>query len=207
MIMLSKLLALFMFFMNLPKYCCTKTQSFGSIVKNTIVLNDKMPSIYMERNHIRDNIKKNKYSIEHIFPRSYLLKKDIYDMHNTVKTINELNVQRSNYKYINCISDDSSWKELIFDNHVNHKKKLFVPNIKSRGFISRSLLYMMMEYGYNPFCVIDKETLVNWFYTYPPDSGERYHNEVVKNIQNKNNIFISNYNKKAKTLNRFIEQL
>ena len=66
---------------------------------------------------------------------------------------------------------------------------------------------MVMEYGYNPFCVIDKETLVNWFYTYPPDSEERYHNEVVKNIQNKNNIFISNYNKKAKTLHRFIEKL
>ena len=89
MFMLSKLLALFIIFTNLPKYCCTKTHTFGSIVKNTIVLNDKMPSIYIERNfHIQDNIKKNNYSIEHILPRSFLLKKDIYDMHNTVKTIN-----------------------------------------------------------------------------------------------------------------------
>jgi endonuclease I len=145
--------------------------------------------------------------MEHIFPRSYLQKSDCTDMHNIVRTINELNVMRSNYKYVDAKDDDQNWIHLTFDNYVNHKNKLFVPNKVSRGFISRSILYMVKEYNYSINKVIDKDVLIKWFYEYPPCAKEKYHNDIVRDLQHKNNMFISCYSKKSKTIHRFLEKL
>lgn len=187
---------------------CTKTIQFSSLMKDALILNKKMPCIYTEKDfEIQDQNIRSMCSMEHIFPRSFLNKKDHNDMHNIIKTINELNNKRSNYKYTDEKMQDNNWKLLSFNNYVNHKNKLFIPNNVSRGFISRSILYMVKEYDYNIHKVIDKETLIKWYYQYPPCTKEKYHNEVVKEIQNTNNIFISCYNKKSKTINNFIQTL
>jgi len=55
--------------------------------------------------------------------------------------------------------------------------------------------------------VIDKELLIKWFYNYSPSIAEKYHNDMVKQIQQTNNIFISKYNKKNNGLYRFINTL
>ena len=128
-------------------------------------------------------------------------------MHNTIRTLNNLNVNRSNYKYTDDLTHDKNWLKLDFDNYVNHKLKLFIPNQISRGFISRAILYMSMEYNYNPHKVIDKNVLLQWFFTYPPEKTEKHHNEVISKLQNKNNVFISNYNKKTKQLLKYLEEL
>jgi deoxyribonuclease-1 len=167
-----------------------------------------MPSLYVDKNvHIEPNLRKSAYSIEHIFPRSLLKKKDHNDMHNTLRTLNNLNVNRSNYKYADMPGTEDNWIKLEFDNYVNHKLKLFVPNKASRGIISRAILYMSKEYEYNPHKIIEKDVLLNWFFTHPPDHSEKHHNEFIKKMQNKNNVFISNYNKKTKTLIRYLEGL
>lgn len=188
---------------------CTNTLRFSSLMKNALIVNQKMPCLYTSKDfHIDEQYVRSMCSMEHIFPRSFLNKNEQNDMHNIIRTVNYLNNKRSNYKYVERkITDDENWLLLSFDNYVNHKNKLFIPNNVSRGFISRSILYMAKEYNYNINKVIDKETLINWYYKYPPCKKEIFHNEVVKKIQNTNNIFISNYNKKSKNINNFIQKL
>jgi endonuclease I len=184
------------------------TVSSLNVVRHTIIHDNKMPSIYIEKHfHVDESLKQNIYSMEHIFPCSHLNKKDQHDMHNVIRTLNDLNVNRSNYKYTDILTSDKNWIKLDFDNYVNHKHRLFIPNNVSRGFISRAILYMSKEYHYNPLKIIDKDTLIKWFYDYPPKQCEKYHNEMIKKLQNKNNIFISNYNKKSKIIHKFLEDI
>jgi len=56
-----------------------------------------------------------------------------------------------------------------------------------------------MYYKYNYNCdfkkIIDIDTLINWYYKYPPSLSEIYHNNMIKKIQYTDNIFISKYKK------------
>ncbi len=179
-----------------------------NIMRHAILFDKNMPSVYVHKQlNIEDKLEDVVFSAEHIFPRSHLDKKDWNDMHNIIRTINDLNVNRSNYKYIDSLTNDNDWFELKHNNYVNHKQKLFIPNIVSRGFIARAILYMCKEYDYNHNKIIDKHVLLNWYYSYPPCKCERYHNEVIKKFQNTNNIFITKYNKKTKVLTKFLENL
>lgn len=216
------------------------TMAYNCIIKNTLLHDNKMPSIYTSKSFKNEDIHKNNFlTAEHIFPQSLMLnKKEANDMHNIVRTLNTLNVNRSNYRYHedinvkNCYGgktsgkagkagngcyinvdkdshdiDMNNWIELEYGNFVNHKDKLFVPNNDSKGFISRAILYMCREYNYCHKKVIDTEVLKRWFYNYSPSFAEKYHNDVIKRLQNKNNIFISNYNKKNKGIKRILDAL
>lgn len=180
-----------------------------NLLKNAIIFDNKMPFMYLDDNFdIDEKLRKSIYSMEHIFPRSLIKSEHVNDMHNIVKTINNLNIQRSNYKYEDIKDDDNGWSDLEFDNCVNHKKRLFIPNQASRGFISRAIMYMCKEYKYKINKVIDKDTLIKWYFDNPPSKYERYHNNIVKKLQNKNNVFISNYNSKKKdSVNKFFDTL
>jgi len=178
-------------------------------IRKTIITDSKMPIIYTGINYNIKNIEKNKFlTAEHIYPQSLLDEYQSKDMHNIIKTLNTLNVNRSNYKYCDHYDlNDRNWKSLEYNNYVNHKRKLFVPNSNSRGFISRSILYMCREYNFKLSNIIDKQTLVKWFYTYSPTNSEYYHNAVVEKIQNTNNIFVSSYSKKNIAIKKYIERL
>jgi len=184
---------------------------YTNIIKKTILHDMKMPSIYLENSFFGDNDAKFKnkfFSAEHIFPQCLLNNKHRNDMHNIVRTINTLNVNRSNYMFVEDINcKDKNWVELDFDNHVNHKYKVFAPNHYSRGFISRAILYMCWEYDYNHKKVIDRDLLIKWYFENPPSKEERYHNEIIHRIQRKHNIFITNYCKKNKVIIKFINKL
>jgi hypothetical protein len=185
--------------------------SYTNIIKKTILHDMKMPSIYLENSFFGDNDAKFKnkfFSAEHIFPQCLLNNKHRNDMHNIVRTINTLNVNRSNYMFVEDINcKDKNWVELDFDNHVNHKYKVFAPNHYSRGFISRAILYMCWEYDYNHKKVIDRDLLIKWYFENPPSKEERYHNEIIHRIQRKHNIFITNYCKKNNVIIKFINKL
>jgi hypothetical protein len=179
-----------------------------NIIKDTILNDSKMPIIYVNKNYDSVDIKNKFLSAEHIYPQSLLNIKQSNDMHNIIKTINTLNVNRSNYRFRDDYDKrDKNWVELEYNNYVNHKNKLFVPNNDSRGFISRALLYMYREYKCNPKKIIDIEILKKWYYNFSPTHEEIYHNMVVKRIQNKNNMFISNYNKKNKGIKKLLDTL
>lgn len=190
---------------------CTAPINNGNSIRN-IIIDNKMPTLYLKSKlNINEEVMRSVYSIEHILPRSYLDKSHYNDMHNIVKTINELNVMRGNYKYIDekvCnFTDKSQWRIAQQDNIVNHKERLFIPNKCSRGFISRALLYMSYEYNYKLSNIIDIDILKKWYFKYPPNKKEMYHNTIVGNIQKKDNIFISKYDKKCKKINKYLESL
>ena len=207
---------------------------YSNIIKDTILNDPKMPMIYTNKylkkfiiNGIADDIltcssiskniargvAKSNYnrqfvSAEHIYPQCLLDGKQSNDMHNIIKTLNTLNSNRSNYKFQEDYDIKSKhWVELECNNYVNHKDKVFVPNNDSRGFISRAILYMYKEYNCNPQKIIDIEILKKWYYNFSPTIDERYHNDIIKRLQNKNNIFISNYNKKNKGIKKILDSL
>lgn len=210
---------------------------YSNIIKDTILNDPKMPMIYTNKylkkciiNGIADDarsaeggtsiskniargVAKSNYnrqfvSAEHIYPQCLLDGKQSNDMHNIIKTLNTLNANRSNYKFHEDYDIKSkNWVELECNNYVNHKDKVFVPNNDSRGFISRAILYMYKEYNCNPQKIIDIEILKKWYYNFSPTIDERYHNDIIKRLQNKNNIFISNYNKKNKGIKKILDSL
>ena len=207
---------------------------YSNIIKDTILNDPKMPMIYTNKylkkfiiNGIADDIltcssiskniargvAKSNYnrqfvSAEHIYPQCLLDGKQSNDMHNIIKTLNTLNSNRSNYKFQEDYDIKSKhWVELECNNYVNHKDKVFVPNNDSRGFISRAILYMYKEYNCNPQKIIDIEILKKWYYNFSPTIDERYHNDIIKRLQNKNNIFITNYNKKNKGIKKILDSL
>jgi hypothetical protein len=187
--------------------------AYTNIIKKTILQDTKMPSIYLENSFFGDTDPKFKnkfFSAEHIFPQSLLNNKHTNDMHNIIKTLNTLNVNRSNYMFVENTKvnmKDKNWVELDFGNYVNHKNKVFVPNDYSRGFISRAILYMCWEYDYSHKKVIDTDLLIKWYFQHPPLKEERYHNEIIHRIQRKHNIFITNYFKKNNVIIKFINKL
>ena len=156
----------------------------------------------------KSNYNRQFLSAEHIYPQCLLNVKQSNDMHNIIKTLNTLNANRSNYKFHEDYdTKNKHWVELECNNYVNHKEKIFVPNNDSRGFISRAILYMYKEYNCNPNKIIDIEILKKWYYNFSPTIDERYHNDIIKRLQNKNNIFISNYNKKNKGIKKILDSL
>jgi endonuclease I len=183
--------------------------------KHNIIYDDKMPIIYTDVNIIDNKYKKIYYSLEHIYPSSFLNSESRHDLHNIFKTSKFINNARSNYKYIDLYEyiihknnsetiiyndiNSKKWLKLDNDNYVNHKYKFFIPNDNSKGIISRAILYMSYNYNLKLFKIINIDTLLNWYYKYPPTKSEIYHNNYVKKIQNTDNKFISCY-KKIKVL-------
>lgn len=179
--------------------------------KHTIIYDNKMPIIYTDINIIDNKYKKIYYSLEHIYPSSYLNNDSRNDLHNIFKTSKFINNARSNYKYIDLYEyiihknnsetiiyndiNSKKWLKLDNDNYVNHKYKFFIPNDNSKGIISRAILYMSYNYNLKLFKIINIDTLLNWYYKYPPTKKEIYHNNYVKKIQNTDNKFISCYKK------------
>ena len=78
----------------------TATIKILTELKNIIRLDKKMPSVYINKNlKVDESMHKSLYCLEHVFPQSFLDKPHTNDMHNVVRTINELNMCRSNYRY------------------------------------------------------------------------------------------------------------
>lgn len=209
----SRLSLLRTFVMTINMIGIARGFAFSNVIKKTILQDAKMPAIYVENNFFSENDAKSKkqfFSAEHIFPQCLLSNKHKNDMHNIIKTTNALNVNRSNYMFVDqemIQPKDKNWIALDFGNYVNHKYKVFVPNDYSRGFISRAILYMCWEYDYNHNKVIDTDLLIKWYFQYPPLKEERYHNEIIHRIQRKHNIFITNYCKKNSVILKFIKKL
>ena len=174
-------------------------------------------------NHISFNTINNKYikynslTAEHIFPQSYTKnhKKAKFDMHNIFLTELLLNSNRSNYKFsdekleymedvylldydyflqYNRLLKYNNLFEYNINNYKNNKKKIFIPNYYSRGLIARSIAYMDFTYeNIDMNNVIQKELLIKWNLEYPPTFIEKKQNEIIKNYQGNNNIFINKY--------------
>jgi len=146
------------------------------ILKNEIVF----PKLY----NIDD-----KSSLEHIYPKSLLLKKDVNDIHNIFCASKRINNIRSNYIF----SDDLSikWTKINNNNYICHYNKLFNPNNNDKGIISRALLYMTYKHNYKLY--INKNILYKWCMNNHPDIKEQLHNVYGLQILGYDNPFITKY--------------
>ena len=99
---------------------------FNMIAIMKCILSIYNPLIYnINHNHINNSI----YTLEHIFPKSYMNKKTYNDMHNIFKCNKEINNYRSNYKfsdfnYINNINYNDFKKITGTDNYLSIKNKI-----------------------------------------------------------------------------------
>lgn len=174
----------------------SKCGNYNKYIKDIIIKDNKLPSLYLNDNHIFNIKNIQYYSVEHIYPKKFLDKTHHFDMHNLIRTNNHINNMRSNYKFtdLNNNNINKKWVKLNFNNYLNTHDKLFIPNDISKGFISRTIMYLAWQYGYNPYKIISHDNLIKWCLNYPPDYQEQYHNKIAYSIQFKNNIFITNYN-------------
>jgi hypothetical protein len=160
-------------------------------------------------------------NVEHIFPQVYYKdsnKKNIMksDMHNLLLCSEKLNNYRQHFKFVdpsylqqleksdlssfNIINSNShkvnDINELISLKHdvimVNKKKKLFIPSVKSRGSISRSLAYFSTKYNFTQELpnVIDINTMIKWNQDYQVDVNEYHKNIIIYKYHNILNPFI-----------------
>ena len=207
-ILLKSYIYLFCFFFN------------GIMTLSFDILPNKFLSYKQIKILYKNLYKNNDYSLEHIIPQSKLKKNNILkrDMHNILFYPKMINIHRSNYKYTSdeniyydslildksgSVIDDCVY-DPVFNSIKTSRISQFCPNISYRGQISRAALYFLYTYhDYKELIlkdVIDIETLLQWHYTYPSTKFEKHKNNIIKEIQGNDNIFISDPNFKIYTL-------
>ena len=153
--------------------------------------------------------------IEHVFPQSHF--KDSQhrvrmksELHNLYLCNYKLNMQRKNYRYVDHSTYVQTCNDHILDQLgetvkvkdlfrktgymmlINHRKKVFVPTIQSRGMIARSLAYFAIKYDMIDELknIIDIRTLIEWSCAEPVSAIEFQKNVICYKYQNCHNPFI-----------------
>jgi endonuclease I len=145
-----------------------------------------MPILYIPTKEQKFNIN-HSINLEHIYPKCYLKNENKLEFHNIFASNIYINKLRSNYKF-------ASSKNYKLFNKINHKNKIFIPSIRDRGIIARSLLFMINKYNYTSSnVIIDKKLLYKWNRKYKPSLQEKIHNFIGLQIQDYDNPFITNY--------------
>ena len=183
-------------------------------------LTPKLPKSYINIKNTRPlfntiyNVTEKKlklYSIEHIVPKSFIKNKKLSnDLHNLMLYPCNVNMHRSNYKYV---SDFKVYdKSVILDNYGNkidynkpmqeldifiktNDRHLFLPRKKYRGEIARACMYFLTTYPKYQEIIFDKVldpfTLLTWHHEYPVQYYEREKNQAIYELQKNKNIYVS----------------
>lgn len=167
---------------------------------------------YLEEDYNNKKIFDNKYSLEHVIPRSVYKDNNLIkrDMHNIILYPNKINNHRSNYKYIsdfklhgNSILLDKFGNKIKYNKPLSEEdiyiktngRKTFMPAKKYRGYIARSAMYFLSTYPkYQDVIlkdIIDPYTLLTWHFEYPVNNLEKEKNYMINSIQGNNNIYVS----------------
>lgn len=149
--------------------------------KQILKHNTILPTLYNEKyGHM---------SIEHIYPKCFLIQNHYNDFHNTFRANKVINNIRSNYMFSDI--KNISWLYVGNDNYISHKHKLFNPRDIDKGIIARAILYMNYKYNYK--FLMNKDILYNWCINYEPDIKEQLHNINGYKLQGNYNPFISKF--------------
>ena len=118
----------------------------------------------------------NRLSIEHVVPKCYLPKINVWDLNNLLLVDKQLNNFRSISKFDTC----------------NRRNKSFCPPYgESKGVVARVCAHMLYTYPtIDSKLVIDKEVLLEWNERYPVTDIEKYRNEKIYYYQGTYNEFI-----------------
>lgn len=141
---------------------------------------------------------------EHIVPQSVIRhshkqnKTAISDLHNIFCCHATINRLRSNLPYSSTHpalgQRNATMRNVGFNNFIDMRKRLFVPEPQSRGPIARAILYMQHQYGCDPDVVIEggEKTAWAWHTEHEADVNEKLHNYFVMKAGYGTNKFISN---------------
>ena len=129
------------------------------------------------------------------------------DMHNLVPAIGEINGDRSNFRYAMIEGEKRLYGKV--DMEIAFSKKKAEPRDSVHGDIARTYFYMRDRYGLR-ISKTQEKMLIAWNNLDPVDRWEKKKNQMVKELQGDENMYITNYHKieqlgKIKASNNFNE--
>mgnify|MGYP006414648633 FL=1 len=111
------------------------------------------------------------------------------DIHNIRPVIDELNGDRSNYRFSMLEGEPRRYGQCDFEVDFDGKKAEPVPGV--RGDIARTYFYMENKYGLN-LSKQQKQLFNVWNKIDPVDDWERARGNMIYKIQGTRNIFVTN---------------
>ena len=114
------------------------------------------------------------------------------DMHNLVPAIGEINGDRSNFRYGMIEGEERLYGKV--DMEIAFSDKRAEPRPEVRGDIARTYFYMRDRYGLR-ISQSQEKMLIAWNNLDPVDSWEKKKNQMVKELQGDENMYITNYHK------------
>ena len=114
------------------------------------------------------------------------------DMHNLVPAIGEINGDRSNFRYAMIEGEKRLYGKV--DMEIMFSKKKAEPKADIRGDIARTYFYMRDRYGLR-ISKTQEKMLIAWNNLDPVNRWEKKKNQMVKELQGDENLYITNYKK------------
>ena len=114
------------------------------------------------------------------------------DMHNLVPAIGEINGDRSNFKYAMIEGEQRLYGKVNME--IEFSSRRAEPQESIFGDIARTYFYMRDQYGMR-ISKSQEKMLISWNNMDPVDRWEKEKNQIIKNLQGTENLYISNYQK------------
>lgn len=109
------------------------------------------------------------------------------DMHNLFPSVGEVNLDRSNFRYV--ADSDADFKYGRCDMRIDAKAKTVTPPENSHGVIARAYLYMADRYDLK-LSDSQRKMFEVWNRQHPADAWEKERNRRIKAIQGNGNPYI-----------------
>jgi deoxyribonuclease-1 len=114
------------------------------------------------------------------------------DMHNLVPAIGEINGDRSNFKYAMIEGEKRLYGKVNME--IEFSSRRAEPKESIFGDIARTYFYMRDRYGMK-ISKSQEKMLIAWNNMDPVNSWEKKKNQLIKELQGDENLYISNYQK------------
>jgi len=114
------------------------------------------------------------------------------DMHNLVPAIGEINGDRSNFKYAMIEGEKRLYGKVNME--IEFSSRRAEPKESIFGDIARTYFYMRDRYGMK-ISKSQEKMLIAWNNMDPVNSWERKKNQLIKELQGDENLYITNYQK------------
>jgi len=112
------------------------------------------------------------------------------DMHNLVPAIGEINGDRSNFKYAMIEGEKRLYGKVNME--IEFSKRKAEPKENIFGDIARTYFYMRDRYGLQ-ISKSQEKMLIAWNNMDPVTTWEKKKNQIIKDLQGDENLYISNY--------------
>ena len=114
------------------------------------------------------------------------------DMHNLVPAIGEINGDRSNFKYAMIEGEKRVYGKVNMEIEFSNRKA--EPREEVFGDIARTYFYMRERYGLR-ISKSQEKMLIAWNNMDPVSSWEKERNQIIKELQGDENLYVTNYKK------------